>query len=74
MKLFFYDTKHQQVIDSLDVGELTGSEAGLVNKVIDFLEDVKLIDGRYKNLILAENIDVIYGEEYERELVIRGAK
>ncbi len=72
MKLFLYDTKHQQVNGSTDLGNLTDSEVALVNKVIAFLYDQLILDGRYRSITLAEDIDVIYDEQ-EPLLVIRDA-
>lgn len=39
MKLFFYDTKHQQVIGNTDLGNLIETEVKLVNSVLEFLQD-----------------------------------
>lgn len=73
MKLFLFDTKHQQVVGSLEVGKLCTTEVELINKVIAFLEDQQITDGRYKNLALADDIEIVY-EDNEPELVIRNAR
>ena len=70
MNMYLYDTKHQQVIAQQDMGDLTETEVALVNKVFDFLQDNLVTDGRYKNLVLAESIGVIY-DDGEPQLVIR---
>ena len=70
MKLFLYDTKHQQVTAQKDMGNLTEKDVALVNTVLEFLQDNLVTDGRYNNLTLAESIDVIY-DDGEPQLVIR---
>jgi hypothetical protein len=70
MKLFLYDTKRQQVTAQKDMGNLTEKDVALVNTVLEFLQDNLVTDGRYKNLTLAESIDVIY-DDGEPQLVIR---
>ena len=69
MKLFYYDTKHQQIIVQKDMGDLSEKEVNLVNSVLEFLEDSLLTDGRYKDLTLANNVEIIY-EDGEPQLVI----
>ena len=59
MKLFLYDEKHQQLIDNLDLGNLSNEEIAQINKIIDFLEDNHILD-RYKNLTLANKAEVQY--------------
>ena len=70
MKLFLYDTKHQQVIAQKDMGNLSEKDVALVNNVFEFLQDNLITDGRYKNLTLAAAIDVIY-DDGEPQLIIR---
>lgn len=73
MKLFYYDTKHQQVIAQKDMGELPEKEVALINSVLEFLADNLITDGRYKNLTLADDIEVMY-DDGEPQLVIRDAR
>jgi hypothetical protein len=78
MKLFHYDTKHQQVHGSVDLGNLSSTEITLVNKVLEFLLDQVITDGRYKCLIVADDITVMDVSDgldsfYEPQLVIRGS-
>lgn len=73
MKLFFYDTKHQQVIAQQEIGNLTETEVKLVNSVLEFLQDNLITDGRYKNLTLADDIETMY-DDGEPQLIIRNAR
>lgn len=69
MKLFYYDTKHEQVIAQKDMGDLSEKEINLVDEVLEFLSENDITDGRYKNLVLANNIETMY-DDGEPELVI----
>lgn len=73
MKLFLYDTKHQQVHAHTDMGDLNQTEVALVNKVLEFLQDNRITDGRYRNLTLADDIETIYVDE-EPQLIIRNSR
>jgi hypothetical protein len=69
MKLFYYDTKHQLVYASLDLNNLSVHDQKLIDKVLRFLDRTGITDGRYRNLVLANNIETHY-DEGEPELVI----
>jgi len=58
--LFYYDAKHEQMLNELNLGELTDSELELANKIILWLYEVKAIDGRYKALEVAQNWEYQY--------------
>ena len=53
MKLFLIDDKHNQIINSLDLGVINSAEKHKIQGVIDFLETEKILT-RYHNCILAE--------------------
>lgn len=65
MKLFYYNEKDQQIIDNLDLGELSPKEENLINKVIDFLNKTSIIDQRYKCLELCEGANYAIDENSE---------
>lgn len=73
MKLFYYDLKHNEIHDELELGNLTKDQEDLVDKIIEFLNENEILDGRYKNLILAQNITKEYDPETGfSELMIEG--
>jgi hypothetical protein len=73
MKLFYFDNKHNQMIAKLDLGELSPNEFLLLHKVLQFLKDKDIIDGRYKDLELAKSAEIVY-EDGEAEIVFRGIR
>jgi hypothetical protein len=73
MKLFYFDNRHSQILANLDLGELSPNEFLLLHKVLQFLKDEKVIDGRYKDLELAESAEIVY-EDGEAEIVFRGIR
>lgn len=53
MKLIYYDQHHEYAVNELDLGEITDEQAGLLGRVISWMENSKLLDGRYRCLTLA---------------------
>ena len=64
MKIFYYDSKHERVHGEIDLGPLNIKEYDLLQKAIKQMEDMiwNILDGRYKNLILAQSYDTIYDD------------
>lgn len=56
MKLFYYDRKHELIHDQLNLGDLSIKEQELIEKIISFLKKTGITDGRYKDLILDDNL------------------
>ena len=50
MRLFHYDIKHVRLNGVIDLGNLSEREIALINKVIGFVAEQGLTDGRYRNL------------------------
>jgi len=63
VKLFYYDTKHNNVIATKDLGNLSTDDRDLVNAVINFLYDEGIMDGCYREMTLAESCKVKYYED-----------
>lgn len=59
MTLFIYDSKHENVGDGLDLGELSPETEKLLDRVIDWL-DKKQVTNRYNSLVLAHTYNVSY--------------
>ena len=53
MKLYIHDEKHDHIISSLDLGEISGEDNTRLQEVIEFL-DRNSITTRYKRLVLAK--------------------
>ena len=70
MKLFFVSHKHANVIANLDLENLTTREIELINNIIQFLKQQKIIDERYIDLILGNKIEVLLNEDLESYLEI----
>ena len=62
MQLFVHDEKHDQIVGTLDLGDITVDEMILVEKIIRYL-DTKQITTRYKRLVLAEKYTLIIEDE-----------
>lgn len=65
MKMFYYDSRHEEVHNEVDLGELTEDQTILINKIERFLFRSGIIDRHYKHLILAESFVKTYDEEQE---------
>jgi hypothetical protein len=61
MKLYYYDSKHEQVHYELNLGDLSSEDQALLDRVIDWMQNIGLLDGRYRDLVVAD------GYKYERE-------
>jgi hypothetical protein len=68
MKLYHYDSKHEQVIKGVDLGGLTGTEIRLVQKVLAAVDELGVTDGRYSNLRLANGWRYEQDEDGESEI------
>ena len=66
MKLFYYDSKHENLLGELELGSLSLTECMLIHKIVDFMREKNLLDGRYREMALAEGCETTYedGEKY----------
>lgn len=60
MKIIYYDLKHQQILDKLNVGDISDKEKQLLQNVIDFLYGNLILDGRYKCMSIEQDAEVKY--------------
>lgn len=59
MTLFYYDPKRQYVMGRAYFNE---EETTTVLKMISFLHDTKVLDGRHKEMTLADGVRVVPGQ------------
>ena len=73
MKLYYYDSKHEQIHGEIELGKLNDDHLGLIGGIEQFLFEQGIIDRRYKNLVVAESYEQIYTEgEPNPEVTFKG--
>lgn len=55
MKLYHFDDKHAHIIGTKDFGDLSPEQIDLVNSILDSFSDWGLLDGWYRDAILAKD-------------------
>ena len=69
MKLFYYNSKDQQVISELELGPLSSFQETQLNQILDWMSGkAGLLDDRYRCMVIADNYEYEYedGERFIR--------
>ena len=64
MNLYLHDEKHEQIIGTASLGNLSVEQIEMVQNIIRFLDEYK-ITTRYKQLVLAKSVEVSWDENGE---------
>jgi len=59
MKLFFIDRNRQSIINSRDIDN---EDIPAINKMIKLLKDMQVLDGRYRDLEICDEVHYAYDE------------